>query len=79
MMEPVYVGLIKTVLLLAAMVCVAMLFYRFMGKWQPGRGMGNTGGYDLRKAATIHLGYRKLVSVVEGKNHVLVLGVGDKG
>jgi flagellar biogenesis protein FliO len=27
---------------------------------------------------TIHLGYKKFISVVEVKDHVLVLGVGEK-
>jgi len=34
--------------------------------------------YGMKKVGSLYLGYRKFVSVVEIKDHVLVIGGGDK-
>ena len=76
-MESIYISALKMLLALAAMVFVALVCYRYMGKWrlnlQP-RGQR----YGLQKTETIHLGYRKFISIVEVSGRVLVIGVGDK-
>jgi flagellar biogenesis protein FliO len=76
-MGSIYFSAVKMLLALAAMVCVAAVFYRYMGKWRVNLGPKGA-GYGLQKVETVHLGYRKFVSVVEVKDHVLVIGVGDK-
>ncbi|OPY67148.1 MAG: Flagellar biosynthesis protein, FliO [Syntrophorhabdaceae bacterium PtaU1.Bin034] len=78
-MENIYFSTIKMVLVLAAMVFGIIVFYRYMGKWKLKLNLGpGKGGYGLQKVETIHLGYRKFVSVVEVRDRVLVIGVGDK-
>jgi flagellar biogenesis protein FliO len=78
-MENIYFSTIKMVLVLAAMVFGIIVFYRYMGKWKLKLNLGpRNGGYGLQKVETIHLGYRKFVSVVEVRDRVLVIGVGDK-
>ena len=79
-MENIYLSAIKMLLVLAAMVFGGLALYRFMGKsgkWRLNQGSGNR-GYGLHKVETIHLGYRKFVSVLEVRNRVLVIGVGEK-
>ena len=34
--------------------------------------------YGLQKVETIHLGYKKYVTVIEVRNRVLVIGIGEK-
>jgi flagellar biogenesis protein FliO len=34
--------------------------------------------FGLQKGETLHLGYKKFVSVLEVQDHVLVIGVGEK-
>jgi flagellar biogenesis protein FliO len=80
-MENIYLSTVKMLLVLAAMIFVAIVLYRYMGKWRLSLGLGPvTRGqaHGLQKTDTIHLGYRKFVSVVEVEGHVMVIGVGDK-
>ena len=74
-MENIYLSTIKMLLVVVAMVCGIILFFRYSGKLRLKLPMRNSG---LQKVETIHLGYRKFVSVMEVKDHVLVVGVGDK-
>lgn len=79
MMESMYVSLIKMLLLVAGFAGLALLFYRYRDRL----GKLNLSGparksYGLQKVETIHLGYRKFVSVLEVKGRILVVGVGDK-
>ena len=76
-MENIYFSAVKMLLALAAMVFVAIVFYRYMGKWRLSLGPKGA-GYGLQKMETVHLGYKKFVSVIEVKNRVLVVGVGEK-
>ena len=76
-MENIYLSALKMLLVLAAMVFGGLALFRYMGKWRFGQGPGNR-PFGLHKAETIHLGYRKFVSVLEVRNHVLVIGVGEK-
>ncbi|MGA3173572.1 MAG: flagellar biosynthetic protein FliO [Syntrophorhabdales bacterium] len=73
----IYFGALKMVLALAVIVFAAIIFYRYMGKWRLNLAPRNQ-RYGLQKVETIHLGYRKFVSVIEVKNRVLVIGVGEK-
>ncbi len=76
-MENIYYSAVKMLLALAAMVFAAIVFYRYMGKWRLNLGPKGR-GYGLQKVETVNLGYRKFVSVIEIKNRVLVIGVGEK-
>jgi flagellar biogenesis protein FliO len=76
-MENIYLSAIKMLLVLGAMVFGGLALYRYMGKWRVGQGSGNR-GHGLSRVETIHLGYRKFVSVLEVRNRVLVIGVGEK-
>ena len=76
-MENIYYSALKMLLALAAMVFAAIVFYRYMGKWRLNLGPKGR-GYGLQKVETVNLGYRKFVSVIEIKNRVLVIGVGEK-
>jgi len=74
-MENIYLSTIRMLLVLAAIVAAIIVLYRYSGKLRlksPGRSLG------LQKGETIHLGYKKFVSVLEVKDHVLVIGVGEK-
>ena len=74
-MENIYLSATKMLLIVVAMVCGIILFYRYSGRLKlrlPTRTPG------LQKVETIHLGYRKFVSVLEIRDHVLVVGVGEK-
>jgi flagellar biogenesis protein FliO len=78
-MEEIYVNLIKVILLLLGMLGVMALLYRFLGKkkgFLPFAGL-KTGGY-VKKLETVHMGNRKFLSVVEVKDHILVIGVGQE-
>ncbi len=76
-MENIYLSAVKMLLVLAAMVFGTMVFYRYMGKWRLNL-KPKGAGYGLQKVETVNLGYRKFVSVIEVKDHVLVIGVGEK-
>lgn len=78
-MDEIYVNLIKVILLLLGMLGVMALLYRFLGKQKgllPFAGR-KTGGY-VKKLETVHMGNRKFLSVVEVKDHILVIGVGQE-
>ena len=74
-MENIYLSTIKMLLVVVAMVCGIILFFRYSGKLRLKLPMRNSGP---QRVETIHLGYRKFVSVLEVRNHVLVIGVGEK-
>jgi len=74
-MENIYFSTIKMLLVVLAMVCGIVLFFRYSGKLKLKLPIRNSA---LQKVETIHLGYRKFVSVMEVKDHVLVVGVGEK-
>jgi flagellar biogenesis protein FliO len=76
-MENIYVQVIRVILVLVAIVAVLLVFNRYGSKLKLNLKQRET-PYSLRKADMIHLGYRKFVSVVEVKDRVLVIGMGDK-
>jgi flagellar biogenesis protein FliO len=76
-MMDTYLGLIKVVLILFGIVGAIVLLYRYAGKLKLNLKPGQS-EYKLSKPASIYLGYKKSISVVEVNEHVLVVGVGDK-
>jgi flagellar biogenesis protein FliO len=78
-MDEIYVNLIKVIFLLLGMLGVMALLYRFLGKQKGFLPFARlkTGGY-VKKLETVHMGNRKFLSVVEVKDHVLVIGVGQE-
>ena len=78
-MENMAVQIVRVALVLAALIAVIFVFYRFSGKFNLNLSMRQKEtGYNLRKTDMIHLGYKKFVSVVEVKDRVLIIGVGEK-
>jgi flagellar biogenesis protein FliO len=79
MMESMYVSVIKMLLAVAVIVGVGALFYRYRDRLSKlNLATAARKGRGLQKTETIHLGYRKFVSVLEIKDRTLVVGVGDK-
>jgi flagellar biogenesis protein FliO len=74
-MENMYLSVLKMLLVMVAFCCAAVLFFRY-GRRLKLRPVSKN--YGLQKVETIHLGYKKFVSVVEIKDRVLVIGVGEK-
>lgn len=76
MMETSF-NMLRVLLVLIGIVAGMLFLYRLAVKYKFNLKPKNT-EYDLRRVDTIHLGYKKFVSVVEVKDRVLVLGVGEK-
>jgi len=76
-MMDVYLGIIKVFFILLGMIAVMILLYRYAGRLKLNLKPKDT-PYGLKKLDTIHLGYKKFVSVLEVKDYVLVIGVGEK-
>jgi flagellar biogenesis protein FliO len=76
-MMDTYLSLIKVILILFGIVGAIVLLYRYSGKLKLNLKPGQS-EYRLNKPASIYLGYKKSISVVEVNEHVLVVGVGDK-
>jgi len=74
-MENIYFSVIKMLLVVVVLGCAVVLFYRYGDKLKL---RPASKSYGLQKVETIHLGYKKSVSVVEIRNRVLVIGVGEK-
>lgn len=73
-----YLGIIKVILIMAGMIAGIYLLSRYATKMNFKFGTKNSSGYGLKKVDTIYLGYKKFISVVEVKDHVLVIGAGEK-
>ena len=76
MMEASF-SIMRVILVLIGIVAGLFFLYRLAGKYKLNLKPKGT-VYGLKKMDTIHLGYKKFISVVEVKNYVLVLGVGEK-
>jgi len=74
-----YLSIIKVILILFGIIGGIVLAYRYAGKLKlnlklkPGQSE-----YKLNKPASIYLGYKKFISVIEVNEHVFVVGVGEK-
>ncbi len=73
-----YLGIIKVIFIMAGMIAGIYLLSRYATKMNFRFGAKNASGYGLKKVDTIYLGYKKFISVVEVKDHVLVIGAGEK-
>lgn len=76
-MEELYFGILKVALFLLGIVGFFVILKRYGVKF-PLNSEKRDGNYGLKKLDTIHLGYRKFVSVLEIKDRVIVVGVSDK-
>jgi flagellar biogenesis protein FliO len=74
-MENMYFSVIKMLLVLLVLGCGVVLLRRYGNKLKL---RPASKSYGLQKVETIHLGYKKFVSVVEIRNRVLVIAVGEK-
>ncbi|MBA4417575.1 MAG: hypothetical protein C0392_06665 [Syntrophus sp. (in: bacteria)] len=78
MMENMYVQIVRVFLVLVAIVSGMFILYRYGSKFKFKMLKQQETPYSLKKIDMIHLGYKKFVSVVEVKDRVLVIGVGEK-
>jgi flagellar biogenesis protein FliO len=77
MMETSF-NIMRVILVLIGIVAGMVFLYRLASKYNFNFKTKGTSEYGLKKSDTIHLGYKKFISVVEVKDYVLVLGVGEK-
>ena len=75
-MEEMYGDFIKVILVLLGLLGCLGLLYKFVGKYKGGW-ISKSPGYGLKRVETIPLGYKKFISVVEVRDQVLVVGVGQ--
>ena len=73
-----YLGIIKVIFIMAGMIAGIYLLSRYATKMNFRFGAKNSSGYGLKKVDTVYLGYKKFISVIEVKDHVLVIGAGEK-
>ncbi|MCX7856695.1 MAG: flagellar biosynthetic protein FliO [Deltaproteobacteria bacterium] len=76
-MEELYLGIIKVSLFLLGVTGILIIIkrYGFRLSFNPEKKDEHRG---LKKLDTVHLGYRKFVSVLEIKDRILVVGVSEK-
>ena len=71
-------NIMRVILVLIGIIAGMVFLYRLADKYKFNFKPKCTTEYGLKKLDTIHLGYKKFISVVEVKDYVLVLGVGEK-
>jgi len=76
MIEGMYADVVKVILVLLGLLGFLGLLYKVAGRYK-GNWISKSSGYGLRRVETIALGYKKFISVVEIKDRVLVIGVGQ--
>jgi flagellar biogenesis protein FliO len=76
-MDGMFLSTIRVFLILAGIIAGLLILRRYVGQGKLGLKPKDS-GYGLKKTDTIHLGYKKFVSLVEVKDYVLVIGVGEK-
>lgn len=76
-MIDLYVNIVKIILVLVGIVAALFVVKRYAGKFQMGLHPKDPQS-SLKKVDTMHLGYKKFISVVEIGDNVLVIGAGDK-
>ena len=72
-----YFNIMRVILVLIGIVAAMVFLYRYGSKYKFNLKTRGT-DYGLKKMDTVHLGYKKFVSVLEVKDYVLVLGIGEK-
>ena len=73
-----YLNIVKVIFVMAGMIAAIYLLSRYAGKLNLKFKPKEAAGYGLKKVDTVYLGYKKFISVVEVKDHVLVIGAGEK-
>lgn len=77
-MENIYIAFAKVIFVLLAMLAALVVLQRYAGKFKLNLNIkGRAGDSVIKKGETIHLGYRKFLSVVEVRDHVFLLAVGQ--
>ena len=71
-------NILRVILVLIGIVAGMVFLYRLASKYKFDLMKPKGTGYGLKKMDTLHLGYKKFISIVEVKDYVLVLGVGEK-
>jgi flagellar biogenesis protein FliO len=75
-MENVYIALAKVIFVLLAMLGVLAVVHRYAGKVRLNL-TSRPGASVIRKGDTVHLGYRKFLSVVDVKDRTFLLAIGQ--
>lgn len=76
-MESIYIALAKVIFVLLSMLGILAVLHRYAGRFRLNM-KARTGDATIKKGETVHLGYRKFLSVVEVKDHVFLLAVGQE-
>jgi flagellar biogenesis protein FliO len=76
MMQEMYGEFIKVILVLVGLLGCLGLLYKVMAKYKGNWSLKGT-AYGLKRVETIPLGYKKFISVVEIRDQILVIGVGQ--
>ena len=76
MIEGMYGEFVKVILVLVALLGCLGILYKVMQRYKINWNAKGT-GYGLRRVETIPLGYKKFIAVVEVKDQLLVVGVGQ--
>lgn len=74
----IYINLIKTVLILSGIVSGIYLLYRYVQSQRFQLRIKRDTKYAIKRHDTVHLGYKKFVSVIEVMGHIMVIGAGEK-
>jgi len=78
-MESIYGQIVRVILVLIAIIAAMFALRRYGTKYNFNLNLRQkTTRYGLKKLDTIHMGNRKFITVVEVKNRVLVVGIGEK-
>jgi flagellar biogenesis protein FliO len=76
-MENIYIAFAKVILALLAMLGILAAIHRYAGRFKLNLRL-QAGNAAIKKGETIHLGYRKFLSVVEVRERVFLLAVGQE-
>lgn len=76
-MEELYAGIIKVVLFLLGCLALVVIMKKQGLKFSQ-KGERAQENRSIKKLDTVHLGYRKFVSVLEIEGRILVVSVSDK-
>ena len=75
-MMDVYTGIVKVILIMLGIIAAIILLSRYAGKFKIPLRQKNS-HYGLKKVDSLYLGYKKFISVIEVKDYVLVIGLGE--
>jgi flagellar biogenesis protein FliO len=76
MMQEVYGNFIRMILVLVGLLGCLGLLYKILSKYK-GNWASKGTSHGLRRVETIPLGYKKFISVLEIRDQILVIGVGQ--